>query len=34
MTTAAATVFNPPQIEPANFLNLMIVDDELSLIHI
>jgi two-component system response regulator HydG len=28
MTTAAATVFNPPQIEPANFLNLMIVDDE------
>jgi two-component system response regulator HydG len=28
MTTAAATVFNQPQIEPANFLNLMIVDDE------
>jgi DNA-binding NtrC family response regulator len=28
MTTAAATVFNSPQIEPANFLNLMIVDDE------
>jgi DNA-binding NtrC family response regulator len=28
MTTAAATVFNPPQIERANFLSLMIVDDE------
>jgi DNA-binding NtrC family response regulator len=28
MTTAAATAFNPPQIEGANFLNLMIVDDE------
>jgi DNA-binding NtrC family response regulator len=28
MTTAAATSFNSPQIEGANFLNLMIVDDE------
>jgi len=28
MTSALATVFNPPQIEGANFLNLMIVDDE------
>src|SRR5712692_5524615 len=28
MTTAAATALNPPQIEGANFLNLMIVDDE------
>ena len=28
MTTALATVFSPPQIEGANFLNLMIVDDE------
>ena len=28
MTTAVATAFAPPQIEGANFLNLMIVDDE------
>jgi DNA-binding NtrC family response regulator len=28
MTTAAVTAPNPPQIEGANFLNLMIVDDE------
>jgi DNA-binding NtrC family response regulator len=28
MTTALATVFHPIQIEGANFLNLMIVDDE------
>jgi len=28
MTTAAATAPHPPQIEGANFLNLMIVDDE------
>src|SRR5713226_8091405 len=28
MTTAAATAPNPPQIEGANLLNLMIVDDE------
>jgi DNA-binding NtrC family response regulator len=28
MTTAAAFISNPPQIERANFLNLMIVDDE------
>src|SRR5271165_1437452 len=30
MTTAAVatSAFNPPQIEGANFLNLMIVDDE------
>ncbi len=28
MTTAAAIAFTPPQIEGANFLNLMIVDDE------
>jgi len=26
--TSVATAFNPPQIEGANFLNLMIVDDE------
>ena len=28
MTTAAAIAFPQPQIEAANFLNLMIVDDE------
>lgn len=28
MTTAEALIPNPPQIEGANFLNLMIVDDE------
>lgn len=28
MTTAQVTMNNPPQIEGANFLNLMIVDDE------
>ena len=28
MTTAAFSATNPPQIEGANFLNLMIVDDE------
>jgi DNA-binding NtrC family response regulator len=28
MTSAVAHVFNPPQIEAANFLNLVIVDDE------
>ena len=28
MTTAAAIALHPPQIEGANFLNLMIVDDE------
>jgi len=28
MTTAAVTALNPPQVERANLLNLMIVDDE------
>ncbi len=28
MTTAEATLLNPPQIEGANFLNLLVVDDE------
>jgi DNA-binding NtrC family response regulator len=28
MTTAATHAFNLPQLEPANFLNLVIVDDE------
>ena len=28
MTTAAVTALNPPQVEGANLLNLMIVDDE------
>ena len=28
MTSAIAHAFNPPQLEPANLLNLVIVDDE------
>ena len=28
MTTSEAIVSNAPQIEGANFLNLMVVDDE------
>src|SRR5271169_6039724 len=28
MTSALAHAFNPPQLEPANLLNLVIVDDE------
>src|SRR5271156_3142298 len=28
MTSATAHAFNPPQLEPANLLNLVIVDDE------
>src|ERR1700685_107133 len=28
MTSAVAHAFNPPQLEPANLLNLVIVDDE------
>ena len=28
MTSATAHAFNPPQLEAANLLNLVIVDDE------
>jgi len=28
MSSAAVSVFNPTQVEGANFLNLLIVDDE------
>ncbi len=31
MTSAAVSPINTPQIEPANFLNLLIVDDERSI---